>query len=240
MRKDHRPYFLKRAFTRFQDAYTRRFIRPQLDALGVGAMCVHPWNIKIFGAPVTIGQHVNILTTSDKKVRLTVWPEKPGMGKIAIGDFCLVCPGVRISSANEIVIADNCMMAGSSFITDADWHGTYDRVQTIGETAPVYIRDNVWLGDCTTVCKGVTIGENSIIGAGSVVVRDVPPNVIAAGNPARVVRELDPERRLVKRAAWFADIKQLNRDIQRLDHENLAGNSLIYWIKTVFAPGRND
>jgi acetyltransferase-like isoleucine patch superfamily enzyme len=240
LRKDHRPYFLKSAFLRFQDAYTRRFIRPQLDALGLDAMCIHPWNIKIFGSPVTIGKHVNILTTSDKKVRLTVWPEKKGMGKIVIGDYCLICPGVRISSANEIVIADNCMMAGSAFITDADWHGTYDRVKTIGETAPVYIKDNVWLGDRATVCKGVTIGENSIIGAGSVVVRNVPSNVIAAGNPARVVRELDPGRPLVKRAQWFEDADRLRREIDCLDRQNLEGNSFFYWFKTLLAPGRND
>ncbi len=224
----------------FQNAYTRRFIMPQLDSLGPGAMCIHPWNIKIFGAPVSIGKHVNILTTSDKHVRLTVWPEKKGMGTISIGDFCLICPGVRISSANRIVIADNCMMAGSTFITDADWHGTYDRVKTIGDTAPVYIRDNVWLGDRVTVCKGVTIGENSIIGAGSVVVRDVPPNVIAAGNPARVVRELDQGQVLVKRSAWFEDADRLNREIDRLDRQNLAGNSFLYWLKTLVAPGRQD
>lgn len=240
MRRDHRPYFLKRAYTRFQDAYTRFFIRPQLDALGPGIMCVQPWNIKIFGAPVTIGKYVNILATSDKKVRLTVWPEKTGMGRIAIGDYCLICPGVRISSAHEIVIGDNCMMAGSTFITDADWHGTYDRVRTIGETGPVHIGENVWLGDHSTVCKGVTIGENSIIGAGSVVVRDVPPNVIAAGNPARVVRELDGDRPLVKRSAWFDDPERLARDIDRLDRMNLSGNSFAHWLRTVFFPGKGD
>ncbi len=54
---------------------------------------------------------------------------------------------------------------------------------------PIVIGDNVWLGGGVIVCPGVTIGENSVIGAGSVVTRDIPANVVAVGNPARVIRE---------------------------------------------------
>jgi acetyltransferase-like isoleucine patch superfamily enzyme len=52
----------------------------------------------------------------------------------------------------------------------------------------------VWVGDSAIICKGVRIGENSIIGAGSVVRKDVPPNCVVIGNPARVVKKLDPAR----------------------------------------------
>src|SRR6201991_2202199 len=55
---------------------------------------------------------------------------------------------------------------------------------------PIVIKDNVWLGGGVIVCPGVTIGENTVVGAGSVVVRDLPPNVVAVGNPARIVREV--------------------------------------------------
>ena len=55
---------------------------------------------------------------------------------------------------------------------------------------PVVIKDNVWIGGNVSIKGGVTIGENSIIGAGSVVTRDIPANVIAAGNPCRVLREI--------------------------------------------------
>lgn len=55
---------------------------------------------------------------------------------------------------------------------------------------PVVIGDNVWLGGGVIVCPGVTIGENTVVGAGAVVTRDLPPGVLAAGNPARVVRTL--------------------------------------------------
>lgn len=56
--------------------------------------------------------------------------------------------------------------------------------------APVTIGDNVWLGGGVIVCPGVTIGRNTVIGAGSVVTRDIPDHVFAAGNPCRVIREL--------------------------------------------------
>ncbi|MEV5279308.1 sugar O-acetyltransferase [Streptomyces sp. NPDC051994] len=55
---------------------------------------------------------------------------------------------------------------------------------------PVTIGDNVWLGGGVIVCPGVTIGANTVVGAGAVVTRDLPPNVLAVGNPARIVREL--------------------------------------------------
>ncbi|MFP8962214.1 sugar O-acetyltransferase [Streptomyces nanhaiensis] len=55
---------------------------------------------------------------------------------------------------------------------------------------PVTVGDNVWLGGGVIVCPGVTVGENTVVGAGAVVTRDLPANVVAVGNPARVVREL--------------------------------------------------
>lgn len=55
---------------------------------------------------------------------------------------------------------------------------------------PITIADNVWLGGGSILCPGVSIGQNTVVGAGSVVVRDLPPNVVAAGNPARILHEL--------------------------------------------------
>lgn len=57
---------------------------------------------------------------------------------------------------------------------------------------PITIGDNVWLGGGVVVCPGVTIGENTVVGAGAVVTRDLPANVVAVGNPARVVTHLEP------------------------------------------------
>lgn len=58
---------------------------------------------------------------------------------------------------------------------------------------PVAIGDNVWIGGNTVICPGVTVGDNTTIGAGSVVTRDIPANVLAAGNPCRVIREITDE-----------------------------------------------
>ena len=57
---------------------------------------------------------------------------------------------------------------------------------------PIVVGDNVWLGGGVIVCPGVTIGENTVVGAGAVVTRDLPANVVAVGNPARVIRKLTP------------------------------------------------
>ncbi|KAA6130961.1 sugar O-acetyltransferase [Cupriavidus cauae] len=64
------------------------------------------------------------------------------------------------------------------------------RRQKYEAAKPIVIGNNVWLGGGAIVLAGVTIGENSVIGAGAVVTRDIPPNVVAAGNPARVIREI--------------------------------------------------
>ena len=67
--------------------------------------------------------------------------------------------------------------------------------RTVEYGAPVRIDDDVWIGGGVIVCPGVTIGARSVIGAGSVVVRDIPADVLAVGNPCRVVRSLGHARR---------------------------------------------
>jgi len=240
LRRDHRPYCLKKAYLRLQQVYARHFLAPQLDYFGPGYTVTQPWNVEIFGSRIRIGKHANILSTSDKKIRLTVWPEEKDKGGIDIGDYCLICPGVRISSAAHIRIGDNTMLASHAYITDADWHGIYNRIWTIGPTEPVSIGENVWIGDSAIICKGVAIGDNSIIGAGSVVVRSIPENAIAVGNPARVVRTLDPEQPFAKRAEWFADPAVLDHSINNIDRENLKGNTLPPWLRTLFFPRASD
>ena len=90
-------------------------------------------------------------------------------------------------AAENIKIGDACMIAHGAYISDADWHGIYDRAEPVGKTKPVIFKDNVWIGDSAIICKGVTIGNNSIIGAGSVVTKDVPENAVMVGIPAKNV-----------------------------------------------------
>jgi acetyltransferase-like isoleucine patch superfamily enzyme len=109
--------------------------------------------------------------------------------QIKIGSNCGFS-GTVIGAAASVQIGDNVMCGGNVTITDTDWHGIEpDKRKMPGNCAPVIIEDNVWLGLNAIVLKGVTIGKNSVIGAGSVVSKSIPSNVIAAGQPAKVVKK---------------------------------------------------
>ena len=239
MQRDHRPYFLKKSLSKFQRFYTRHFLRPHFASLGNSPTIVKPWYVDVFGSPVDIGDYVSIIAAPDNRVRLSVWADKQVSGRIRIGDYCLLCPGVRISSASQISIGDNCMIASSAYLTDSDWHDVYNRI-AFGKSDPIDIADNVWIGDSAIVCKGVAIGENSIVGAGAVVVNSIPANCIAAGNPAQVVRHLDPEEAFTTRKQWFSKISNLNDEIDQLDRELLRHNTLLHWLRYVFFPSKGD
>jgi len=240
VRKDHRPYLAKRIHRAIEHGYAQYFIRPQLDGLGDHLKVMKPWNLKIYGSQITMGRCVHVITARDRQVRLTTWAHEQGNGRITIGNYGLLCPGVRLDSAVHIDIADNCMIAAGAYLTDADWHDIYDRTRIVGASAPIRLEDNVWIGDGAIVCKGVTIGRNSVIGAGSVVTRDVPANVIAAGNPARVVRALDPARPITRRESLLEDPEELDAKMDQLDRYLLGGNSWFRWLRATLRPTRED
>jgi acetyltransferase-like isoleucine patch superfamily enzyme len=218
--------------------YVEHFLRPQFDSLGKGYSIVRPWHVQVFGPRIRLGAYANVIASADAKVRFSVWGERD-QGRIDIGRYCLVCPGVRIGSGAGISIGDSCMLAYGAYVTDGDWHDKYNRV-TIGKTLPVRIQDNVWIGDRATVCKGVTIGKNSIIGAGAVITSDVPPNAVAAGNPARVVEYLDPHAPMKTRAEWYADPEGLFAMIDRERRNLLRGNTFLHWLRHLLFPGKGE
>jgi acetyltransferase-like isoleucine patch superfamily enzyme len=127
-------------------------------------------------------------------------------GAISIGCACYIGAGTRIWSGESLRIGDHVFVAHNVTITDTNAHQIdaderarhYERTVVAArpfekgsiETAPVVIGDHAWINFNVAILKGVTIGEGAIVGAGSVVTKDVPPYVLAAGNPARVVREL--------------------------------------------------
>ena len=236
MRRDHRPYWAKRAFERLEHHWTEHFLRPQLDSLGTGHRFMKPWNLHLHGARIHVGDQVHVVTARDRHVRLCAWEHRERRGEIRIGDHALLCPGVRIDSAVGVTVGPATMIAAGAYLTDADWHGLYDRTALIGEARPVELAENVWIGDGATVCKGVRIGANAIVAAGAVVARDVPADVVVAGNPARVVKELDPERPRVTRRDLFADPEGLARFNEELDRWLLKDNGLAGWLRSVLAP----
>lgn len=236
MIKDHRPYSVKKAWYRLIRLYVRHKLAPQLTSLGNHPFIVKPWYIELFGGPIRIGNHITLLGCSDKKTRLTVWSDKPDVPGITIGDHVLISPGVRISAADSVRIGDSCMLASHVYITDSDWHGIYDRSMTPKASYEVILEENVWIGDSAIVCKGVTIGENSVIGAGSVVVSDIPSNVIAAGNPAKVIKTLDPSKEMITRKDRFSDADRMTRALEAAEKQTLEGNTFFGWIKSFFFP----
>lgn len=106
--------------------------------------------------------------------------------KIEIGDKCGFS-GTVIGAALHIKLGNNVRCGANTLITDSDWHTDDPRT---GEDKAVIIEDNVWLGYGVKVLKGVHIGKNSLIGAGSIVTKDIPANVVAAGNPCRVIKSI--------------------------------------------------
>ena len=224
---------------KFQRFYTHRYLQPQFESLGDHCLFIKPWHVEIFGPGVKLGKYAHVIAAPDMRTRLSVWSSFERKGTIRIGDYCLICPGVRISAARSVDIGDSCMLASKVYITDSDWHGVYNRISP-GLALPVRIHHNVWIGDSAIVCKGVSIGENSIIGAGSVVTKDIPPDAIAAGNPAVVVKTLDSDTHRKARKDLFSDPVQLKREFEIIDRELLKGNTLFQWLRHLIKPRKGD
>ena len=128
-------------------------------------------------------------------------------GKCTVGDFTLL-NGALIMAEERIEIGSHCLVSWNVGIADSDFHPLSPAQRIIDahalapffkdrpprpeiRTAPVIISDNVWIGMNAVILKGVTIGENSVVAAGAVVTKSVPPNVVVAGNPAVITKQLD-------------------------------------------------
>jgi acetyltransferase-like isoleucine patch superfamily enzyme len=241
LRRDHRPYRLARAELAFHQLWARHFVAPQLDALGEGSLFLRPWYVRVAGPRIRIGRFAHVVGAFGQPVHLCAWNADGARGEIAIGDHCLICPGVRLLAATRIAIGDDCMLASGVSISDADWHDLRDRTRPVGATKEVRLGRNVWLGERAMVTKGVSIGENSVVGAGAVVVDDVPANTIAAGNPARVVRTLTPEDGFVTRAALFAPTaREEHARNAYLMLCTLRDNRFTGWLRATLWPRRED
>jgi acetyltransferase-like isoleucine patch superfamily enzyme len=110
-----------------------------------------------------------------------------GWGKVRIGDRVFVNCGTVLISVLEVIIGDDVALANEVYIMDSNSHGVEGREHV---EAPVHIGDGSWIGARAMVLPGVSIGKRVVVAAGAVVTRDVPDDVLVAGNPARVVRSL--------------------------------------------------
>jgi acetyltransferase-like isoleucine patch superfamily enzyme len=116
-------------------------------------------------------------------------------GRVRIGEGCFLNIGTMIASRELVEIGDHVMFANGCFVSDSSHR--YDDPnlpitwQGFTSKGPTRIGPNCWFGVNCVVTTGVTVGERCVVGANSVVTRDLPPRVIAAGAPARVIREID-------------------------------------------------
>jgi maltose O-acetyltransferase len=138
----------------------RRVLRELLGALGEGTTIRPPFRCD-YGYQIRFGART---FANFGLVALDV-------GRITIGDDVQIGPNVQLLTPTHPIEPE---------ARRAKWEAS----------APITIGNNVWLGGGVIVCPGVAIGDNTVVGAGAVVTRDLPPNVVAVGNPARVVRHL--------------------------------------------------
>lgn len=145
---------------------------------------------------IDFGHHL----TTGVGCRIDAFPKESKL-VIRIGDNVQINDYVHIGAIESITIGNRVLIASKVFITDHN-HGSYgaDNIHSSPLTPPierflssaaVIIEDDVWIGEFVAVLPGVTIGKGSIIGAMSVVTKDVPPYSIAIGSPAKVIKQYD-------------------------------------------------
>lgn len=122
-----------------------------------------------------------------------------GNPTLIVGDGVFIGHGTSFAIANRIAIGKYASIGGGCYIADTEGHDHYNPQRPIwevpageGDVAPVTIEDGVQISRNCMILKGVTIGARSVIGAGSVVRSDIPPDSIVMGNPARVVKKMTP------------------------------------------------
>jgi len=151
----------------------------------------------IEGASITIANNVTLNSRNrgyhiNLHSPVKLFADRPG-AEIYIGENTRI-HGTCIHAYEKISIGESCLIAGNTQIFDGGGHDlsfpdVENRINTRGNANPIVIEDNVWIGANCIILPGVCIGNGSVIAAGSVVYKDIPPFVIAGGNPAKVIKD---------------------------------------------------
>lgn len=194
----HYAYHLRILFiTFFSTTYCRLLFRlkgihlgKRSRFIGVPITYVYP------GSKITLGNNLEVRTAAISNFiglnRRSIIATHDDNAQIILGDYCGLS-GVVIGAKQSIIIGNQVMVGANVLITDFDWHSLDPSQRSAGASShskPVVIEDNVFIGYSTTVLKGVHIGKNAVIGANSVVTKDIPANSIAVGNPCKVVSKV--------------------------------------------------
>lgn len=128
---------------------------------------------------------------------------------VTIGRNVIIMPGCLMMSAGGITIDDNAMIAANVQLISNN-HDLYER-QVI-TCRPIHIGKHAWIGAGATILPGVTVGDNAVVGAASVVTKDVPADTIVAGNPAKIIKRIPPLNDCAARNDADDEIIQLGLD----------------------------
>ena len=128
---------------------------------------------------------------------------------ITLGENAYINFNCNFLDDGKIIVGDNVMFGPAVTIATVG-HPIHPELREYMYTDPVIIKDNCWIGTGVVICPGVTIGENSVIGAGSVVVKDIPANSIAVGNPCKVIREINEH----DKKYYYKDREILEEDLE--------------------------
>jgi len=134
---------------------------------------------------------------------------------IFVGKNCFINYNCTMLDNARITMGDNCLLAPNVSIYTAG-HTLYPDLRSMGYEygVAVTIGDNVWIGGDTVICPGVHIGSNCVIGAGSVVTKDIPDWSLAAGNPCRVIRQITEEDK-----EFYFRKRKISPDLAELIHK---------------------
>ncbi|GJM21586.1 MAG: hypothetical protein DHS20C15_15010 [Planctomycetota bacterium] len=174
---------------------------------------------RVYGKPrVVNGGHMSLgeRCTLFSNTATSEYATHPG-GRLHVGDGVFLNYGVSISAHELVKIGAGSQIGSHAILMDNDYHkpGALDEP---GESAPIVLGERVWLGVRVTVLKGVTIGDDAVIAAGSVVTKDVPARCLAGGVPAKLLRRLDEPAR--QRAASSSSPESSPAHAYELDFAN--------------------
>jgi galactoside O-acetyltransferase len=141
-----------------------------------------------FGKNVQIG----VVNSPNYYSHYSYFEARNSESEILIGNNVSINNNCSIEALSKVIIQDNVLIGINCAILDNDGHNLEmdKRLSGMPLCAEITIEKNVFVGDNVTLLKGVTIGKNSVIGNGSIVTKSIPANVIAAGNPAKIIKEI--------------------------------------------------
>lgn len=158
-----------------------RIIKGNRVKFGKNFIC--KWDLKIKGpGTVIFGDNINAWTNAERNIIETFDKN----AKVVIGNNTRL-NGSWIQARKSILIGENCVL-GSTTIIDTEFHALPNKTEI--PSKEIEIGNNIWIGGRSGILKGVKIGDNSVVGFGTVVRTDIPSNSVAIGNPSQIVKKL--------------------------------------------------